>query len=72
MPAHMTWPVIILYPPTLFGWVVGIVVLPIRYSQHRAAGILGVLVVVAAIGVLLFVLFTPGGGRAGSAELPWR
>ena len=71
MPAHMTWPVIIVYPATFFGWFVGTIVLMGRYPRHPLLVVYGVGFVAVAIVLVLFVFCTPGGLR-GSADLPWQ
>jgi hypothetical protein len=71
MPAHFTWPVILAFPPTFFGWLVGVIVLTGKYPRHSLAVIFGVSFVVVAIAVALIAFFTPG-GLNGSADLPWQ
>jgi len=71
MPAHMTWPVIVLFPPTGFGWLVGLIVLSSRYPRRPLAVIFGVSFVVVAIEIAVIAFCTPG-GLHGSKDLPWK
>ncbi len=71
MPAHMTWPVVIVFPPTIFGWLVGTTILTERYPRHPLLVIYGVSFGLVAIVMALTVFCTPGGIH-GSADLPWQ
>jgi predicted RNA-binding Zn-ribbon protein involved in translation (DUF1610 family) len=68
MPPHMTWPAVVFYPLTMFGWVAAIVVLPTLYPRRALAWMLAATVVAVLVALVLSGLFSPGGEYAKRAQ----
>ncbi|HEX3152921.1 MAG TPA: hypothetical protein VHR66_32920 [Gemmataceae bacterium] len=69
MPAHYSWPVVIVAPLTVYGWLTGTLVLMLRYPQRQLTVVYCMAALVVTILVVLFACFIPG-GLHGSKDLP--
>jgi hypothetical protein len=60
MPAHLSWPVVILHPLIVFGWFATVFVLLTRYPRRALVWIYGVSAVFVGLALVVWGFFSPG------------